>query len=195
MRSIAPIAATLLSVCLLAAACSETSNPTTPSGIAAVPQSSTSPSSARLEVVAGGREIRMLDQCEPDSFNAAIGPGTCIRNGGVTFDVFIALLQKHQVVPSWRFSPDAIHVPAELNLPVVNVGGEAHTFTEVEEFGGGIVPVLNNLSGTPVPAPECLSLTSADFIAPGAQTTHTFEPGEADKYQCCIHPWMRATTK
>ena len=87
---------------------------------------------------AGGRRILLLDQCDPDSFNAVIGPGTCInRNGGVTFDVFIALLEKTQRVPSWRFSPDTIHVPRELTLSIVNAGGEAHTFTEVEEFGGG----------------------------------------------------------
>jgi hypothetical protein len=55
--------------------------------------------------------------------------------------------------------------------------------------------VLNTLSGNPVPAPECLTLSPSDFIAAGGQTTHTFEPGESDKYQCCIHPWMRATTR
>jgi hypothetical protein len=155
----------------------------------------TSPDDARLPVSAGGREIRIFDQCDPDSFNAAIGPGTCIRAGGLTFDTFIALLQKHQIVPSWRFSAAVIHVPAELTLPIANDGGEVHTFTEVEEFGGGIVPVLNSLSGNPVPAPECLGLSPSDFVAPGAETTHTFEPDNADKYQCCIHPWMRATTR
>jgi hypothetical protein len=135
----------------------------------------------------------MLDQCDPDSFNAAIGPGTCVnRNGGITFDLFISLLQQHARVPSWRFSPDTIHVPRELTLAIVNRGGEAHSFTEVDEFGGGVVPNLNALAGTPVPAPECLS---ADFVPAGGQTSHTFEPGEADKYQCCIHPWMRAVTK
>ncbi len=77
-------------------------------------------------------------------------------------------------------------------LSVVNQGGEVHTFTEVDDFGGGIVPELNALSGTPVVAPECLALGAGDFIAPGGQTSHTFERGEADKYQCCIHPWMRA---
>jgi hypothetical protein len=138
----------------------------------------------------------MLDQCDPDSFNAAIGPGTCInRNGGITFDLFIALLQQQSRVPSWRFSPDTIHVPGELTLPILNRGGETHTFTEVDEFGGGIVPVLNALSGNPVPAPECLALGPTDFVAPGARASHTFEPGEADKYQCCIHPWMRAVTR
>jgi hypothetical protein len=141
-----------------------------------------------------GRRILMLDQCEPTSFNAVIGPGTCVRNGGLTFDKFIAQLEKHGTVESWRFSPEKIHVSRTVALPIVNAGGEAHTFTEVEDFGGGIVPDLNVLSGNPVPAPECLTLTGADFIPAGGHTTHTFEPGGGDKYMCCIHPWMRAVT-
>lgn len=143
-----------------------------------------------------GRQILILDQCDPNSFNAIIGPGTCVnRNGGITFDVFIKLLEKHQTVPSWKFSPAVIHVAKEVTLPIVNIGGEVHTFTEVAEFGGGIVPDLNVLSGTPVPAPECLALAFADFIPAGGQTTHTFTPGEHEKYMCCIHPWMRAETR
>ena len=71
-------------------------------------------------------------------------------------------------------------------------GGEEHTFTEVAEFGGGVVPPLN--SGVPT-RPECLALAPTDFIASGAQTTHTFEAGETAKYQCCIHPWMRAESR
>lgn len=137
----------------------------------------------------------MMDACEPTSFNAAIGPGTCVREGGVRFGDFIRLLGRHQTVGSWHFAPATVNARVGQTLLAVNRGGEVHTFTEVEEFGGGIVPDLNNLSGNPVPAPECLALTPSDFIAPGGQTTHTFEPGEADKYQCCIHPWMRAQTR
>ena len=171
----------VLPVLLLATACSDANTPAAPSQHSAL-----SANGPAMALDAGGRRIVMLDQCDPDSFNAAIGPNTCIdRNGGVTFDTFIALLEKKQLVPSWRFSPDTI----------VNAGGEVHTFTEVEEFGGGIVPQLNQLSGNPVAAPECLALSGTDFIAPGGQATHTFEPGESDKYQCCIHPWMRATTR
>lgn len=143
-----------------------------------------------------GRQILLLDECDPESFNAVIGAGTCVnRNGGITFNVFIKLLEKHQTVPSWKFSPAVIHVSKEVTLPIVNIGGETHTFTEVAQFGGGIVPELNALSGNPVPAPECLALSFTDFIPAGGQATHTFEPGEHDKYMCCIHPWMRAETR
>jgi hypothetical protein len=44
--------------------------------------------------IAGGeqRRVQMQDACDPESFNAAIGPGTCIRQGGVQFGKFITLL-------------------------------------------------------------------------------------------------------
>jgi hypothetical protein len=183
-----------VSACLLAAACSDMKSPIGPAGsmtAGAIDGSRVTPTAG----AGGGHAILLLDECDPDSFNEAIGPGSCVnRNGGLTFDVFIALLEKHARVPSWRFSSDSIHVPAEMTLPIANRGGEVHTFTEVAEFGGGIVPQLNALAGTPVPAPECLTLVGSDFVPSGGQTSHTFEPGEQDKYQCCIHPWMRAST-
>lgn len=195
MRPRVGIYAALLSACILLA-CTEARMPTDPAEVSASSTALTSSGGPSIALQTDGRRILMLDQCEPDSFNAAIGPGACIdRTGGLSFDTFIGLLQKIQTVPSWRFSPDSIHVPAELTLPIANAGGEVHTFTEVAEFGGGIVPDLNNLSGNPVPASECLALAPSDFIAPGGQTTHTFAAGEAAKYQCCIHPWMRAQTR
>ena len=150
---------------------------------------------AGLAFAVAGRSIQMLDNCDPETFNQ-IAPDLCVgRNGGLTFEKFIAQLQKHQTVASWRFSPENIHVPREMTLPIVNRGGEVHTFTEVEEFAGGLVPELNLLLGLSTVAPECQALGAADFVPPGGHTTHTFEPGESDKYMCCIHPWMRATTR
>ena len=150
---------------------------------------------AGLAFAVGSRSILMLDNCDPETFNQ-VAPNLCVgRNGGLTFEHFIAQLTKHQTVASWRFSPDNIHVPREMTLPIVNRGGEVHTFTEVEEFGGGLVPDLNLLMGLSTVPPECQALAMSEFIAPGGHTTHTFEPGEDDKYQCCIHPWMRATTR
>ncbi len=67
-----------------------------------------------------------------------------------------------------------------------------HTFTKVAQFGGGIVPVLNQLSGNLVPAPECVALQPDDFVAPGAADRDDIisAPGTT-LYECCIHPWMR----
>jgi len=67
------------------------------------------------------------------------------------------------------------------------LGTAGKCFTEVEEFGGGFIPDLNTLSGTPVPAPECLSLEPDDFVPPGATYTDEVE-GATKLYQCCIHP-------
>jgi hypothetical protein len=65
-------------------------------------------------------------------------------------------------------------------------GGELHTFTRVQNFGGGIVPLLNDLSGNPVVAPECAALGN-----PAAGSTAL--PAGKTQFQCCIHPWMRTT--
>jgi hypothetical protein len=187
-----PIFACLLPIAfiLTITACSKA--PSNPSPVTALQD----PAQPAFAVAGENRIISILDECEPDSFNAAAGAGTCTnRNGGITFDLFLSMLTQKQQVPSWRFSPDTIRVPRDLTLTIVNRGGETHTFTEVAEFGGGIVPDLNRLSGTPVPAPECATLPGSQFIPSGGQMTHDFAKGEADKYQCCIHPWMRAVTK
>ena len=57
----------------------------------------------------------------------------------------------------------------------------AHTFTEVEEFGGGIVPSLNELAHVPIVAPECQSLAPGDFIAPGQSVEEEIEEGEGEE--------------
>ena len=135
--------------------------------------------------------INMLDNCNPDTFNAIIGPGTCVRNGGLKFDDFIAQLTRLGFVGSWRFSRPVTNARVGETLVVTNRGGEAHTFTEVEEFGGGIVANLNELAGVPNVAPECLTLAPGDFVAPGQTFTETEEEEGDEKYMCCLHPWMR----
>ena len=35
---------------------------------------------------ASNRQVNILDNCDGPSFNAALGPGTCVRNGGLTFE-------------------------------------------------------------------------------------------------------------
>ncbi len=86
---------------------------------------------------AGVRIIKIMDQCDPASFNAAGIP--CVGKGGVTLDT-----------------------------------------------------LLNQLSGNPVPAPECTTeFNPEDFVAPGAATEAEDEEPGVHHYQCCIHPWMR----
>jgi plastocyanin len=140
----------------------------------------------------GVRIVRMMDQCDPASFNAAIGPGTCVGNkGGVNFDTFLRVLGHAGQVGAWHFTPGEVRLQEGQAFQAVNHGGEVHTFTEVDEFGGGIVDLLNQLSGNPVPATECNPAT-LEFIPPGGASDTEVEETGVHHYQCCIHPWMRA---
>lgn len=150
---------------------------------------------AELQEGGGGgsntRTVRMLDRCDPESFNAVLGEGTCIGKGEVTFDRFIRQLEESGVAHAWRFVPPNVNMRVGQTLLAVNRGGEAHTFTEVEEFGGGIVQLLNDLSGNPIPAPECLTLAPEAFIPPGGTQEDEEDEAGTELYQCCLHPWMR----
>jgi hypothetical protein len=153
------------------------------------------PSLAPGFAAAGGLLIRLDDQCDAASFDAMLGAGTCTNPaGGITFDRFIALLTQTGSVGSWRITPATLVVEGGASVPVANTGFEAHTYTEVDEFGGGIVPVLNDLMGETEVAPECMNLVAGDFLEPGESHDHEFEAADAgaeEKYMCCIHPWMR----
>ena len=174
---------TTIAVAALAACADRTTAPTAPASTAA----------ARVSG-AIDHQLSMMDACDPTTFDAALNdPNACLRNGGVTFQEFIAQLQKHQQAGAWHFAPPTLNVIEGATLTAINRGGEVHTFTEVEEFGGGIVPVLNQLSGNPTPAPECLALAPGDFVPPGGTFTVTEEEAGVEHYQCCIHPWMRTT--
>lgn len=150
------------------------------------------------------KEVRIRARCEPTSFNAAVGPGTCIGDGNITFGEFIAELTEDQEVGAWRFNPRRFSIDEGTQVILESRAGETHTFTRVAHFGGGFIPVLNTLSGNPVPAPEC---AVAPFVPQPPSATNIFVPafetvagptagdgalpeGETN-WQCCIHPWMR----
>lgn len=136
--------------------------------------------------------VTMFDACDPDTFNAAIGPGTCSRPGGVRFESFVAELTRHHSAGAWHFAPSQVNMHVGQELVANNRGGETHTFTEVEEFGGGVVPFLNNLVGLTTVAPEC---NQAAMLPPGASSREVEHEAGTEKYQCCIHPWMRAEVR
>lgn len=141
------------------------------------------------------RLVSMMDACDPTTFNAVIGPGTCVRQGGVTFAEFIAELTRTRKAGSWHNAPPSTTGHAGQTLLAVNRGGEVHTFTRVAVFGGGIVPPLNALSGNPVVAPECNALVGSDFVAAGATFEEEIGAAGTHRFQCCIHPWMRTTVR
>jgi hypothetical protein len=141
-----------------------------------------------------GREdflVNMQDACDQATFDAAIGPGTCVRAGGMQFSQFVAQLTRLGFVGAWHFAPPTANVRVGQTFVASNNGGEVHTFTEVAKFGGGIVPFLNDLAHVPVVAPECGTLEPDDFIAPGGTYREGVDRAGTLKFQCCIHPWMR----
>jgi len=183
-REILGLAATVLLV-----ACGDTTRPTSPA-------TGDRTLGTKTEAGATNHLVSMKDACDPTTFDAALqDPSACLRNGGVTFQEFVAQLQRHQRAGAWHFAPPSLTVPEGSTLTAINRGGEVHTFTEVEHFGGGMVPLLNTLSGNPTPAPECLALGPSDFVAPGGTFTVTESEAGVEHYQCCIHPWMRTTVR
>jgi hypothetical protein len=156
-----------------------------------------------LLLAAEGPTVRLEDDCQPASFNAppptGVGPGTCRTdfNGHTSFEKFIDEVQKHKRAPEWKFTPSRTDVAGGTQLLLDNYGGETHTFTRVQDFGGGFVPPLNALSGNLVPAPECFAQSvGGTFVPSGAEgkpgpTLRESDRGKTVKFQCCIHPWMR----
>ena len=177
------------------AACTDSAVPTAPPNEAVV----TGSALAARNDHAGA--IVAHDSCDPDSFNAVLGDGTCVKPGRTTFDELIAELTATQTVRSWRFNPLEATARMGVDMLAINVGGEAHTFTPVAAFGGGFIPELNTLSGNLVPAPECLNVPGLDFVAGGEKS---LIPGDAlaavaaggvAHVQCCLHPWMRSDVR
>jgi hypothetical protein len=147
--------------------------------------------------VNGRYEVAMLDNCDPSS----PWPGGCTIAGTVTLQAFSAAVAALGLHPDWRFDPANIVVKPNAKLRVPNLGGREHTFTRVAQFGGGFVPQLNNPARIPDTgrvAPEC-NPALVDFIEPGEATEVRTDHGGGkardhdERYQCCIHPWMRAT--
>jgi len=138
--------------------------------------------------------VSIQDQCDPASFNAALGAGTCTKQGNVTLAAFNSELNATGRVAAWQFVPTSLTIHVGQSIAALNNGGEMHTFTEVAQFGGGIVPALNTASGNTVEAPECAALGAGGFVASGGTIrTDAATTVETENYQCCIHPWMRAT--
>jgi len=183
---------------MLVMGCGDSSRPTQPSTGTSVTSGSGDKSGAgdKPEAPPGGslpaRQILMMDACDPATFNENVEPGTCVdRHGGMKFDQFIAELTLTQKAGAWHFAPPNTTAREGQTLVATNNGGEIHTFTRVSQFGGGLVPDLNRLSGNLQVATECTQLDDDDFVPPGG--TYEEEVGSEDTqlFECCIHPWMR----
>lgn len=167
------------------------------------------------------KTITIRDACDPTTFNAVVGPGTCIpgHHGNTLFSDFVGELQTDQIAGGWRFNPmlnttEGNFRLARLDLTsgdqttIQNAGGETHTFTRVNKFEGGFVGFLNAVTGNPDPAPECAQVLPDGSLVPQPEsdTNQFVEAGKTEsgpmagsptlpegvsRWQCCIHPWMR----
>jgi hypothetical protein len=147
----------------------------------------------------GGRFIAIRDDCDPtDPMWTALG-GCLLRRGNVRFAEFADELDSpfstavvgHQ---AWRNDPPYLVIRRGKTIRVRNEGGRTHTFTKVAEFQGGKVPPPpgDGLNKGLVPADECLR--STDILAGDGTRVSGLGVGN-HRFQCCIHPWMRAIVK
>ena len=194
-RAVAGLAMSLPAVILMG--CSDLSAPTDAQRMAPSTSALLSKSADHAGAIIGH------DSCDPATFNAALNdPTACTKPGHTTFQAFIAELSATQTARSWRFNPLQATTHAGEALLVKNVGGEMHTFTPVAQYGGGFIQILNDLSGNPVPAPECLNVPGLDFVASGgssvisgAALAAVADANGIAKVECCLHPWMRADVR
>ena len=142
-------------------------------------------------------QVVALDECDPATFNAALGPDFCHN---VTLGAFTTLSDLFAKAaagtpdPGWDFEPDLVHMKKDAILDVVDQGGEPHTFTEVGQFGGGFIPLLNAPGENMVP--ECANgfanvAVAKTRILQGSHTQITGLSRGEHLFECCIHPWMR----
>jgi plastocyanin len=163
----------------------------------AIAQEKLEPDHVRHENASHAVQIVALDECDPATFNQALGPDFCrnIALGASTKlpDLF-AKAAAGTPDPGWDFEPDVLKVKEGTPLSVVNQGGEPHTFTEVKSFGGGFIPGLN------APGDEVVPECSGGFSNLAVAKTRILQGSELKvpdlsrgkhRFQCCIHPWMR----
>jgi hypothetical protein len=142
--------------------------------------------------------IRMQDDCDPQTFDAVLGAGSCVGDGGTTFDQLFAQLVERRQAGAWRFSRTRLAIERGTALRALNEGGETHSFTRVRRFGPGCVPEVNDALGFPagVFARECATPAWLRTLrAPGtAARVRRLEVG-THRFACLIHPWMRTTVQ
>jgi plastocyanin len=162
------------------------------------------------QVNGNDNKIAIMDDCLPGDPGYTVETGGCTlkpHQGDVPAAEFGGLLRSPLAVitgatgpvsflvghPSWRNEPSHLTVRPGKTVRVTNHGGRGHTFTEVANFGGGFVAPLN-VGMTP--APECVNPASPPLLlAPGATVELAAGAPGLHKFECCIHPWMRATVR
>jgi plastocyanin len=148
-------------------------------------------------------QVVALDECDPTTFNAALGPDFCKNVALAALGYATTLTDLFQKAgqgkpdAGWDFEPDTVKMKEGGILSVVDQGGEPHTFTEVVQFGGGFIDGLNNGEAT---VPECaggfskVAVAKTRILQASTVEITGLSKGE-HHFQCCIHPWMRANVE
>jgi len=145
-------------------------------------------------------QVVVLDECDPTTFNAALGPNFCHNVSlaplgfATTLSDLFAKAAAGTPDPNWDFEPDQMTIKKGTPVVAVDQGGEPHTFTEVAEFGGGFIPGLNKPGEASVP--ECEGgfanvAVAKTRILQGSQLQVSNLSKGKHLFQCCLHPWMR----
>src|ERR1700682_3754966 len=148
-------------------------------------------------------QVVALDECDPATFNAALGPDFCKNVALAALGYATTLSDLFQKAgngtpdPGWDFEPDTVKINEGATLSVVDQGGEPHTFTEVAEFGGGFIGPLNHGEAT---VRECAGgfsnlAVAKTRILQGSHVDITGLKEGKHLFECCIHPWMRVTVE
>ena len=79
--------------------------------------------------IGANASIQLRDNCDPASFNAALGAGTCLHSSSATattLTAFNAELNATHAVAAWNISPALLTVDEGDKVAVINTGGETH---------------------------------------------------------------------
>ena len=163
------------------------------------PTAKTEPAPSNDSSTSVPAQVVALDECDPTTFNAALGPNFCHNVAlaalgyATTLSDLFAKAGSGTPDPGWDFEPDILNIKKGTPVVAVDQGGEPHTFTEVAQFGGGFIPGLNAGQET---VPECSGGFSNVAVArtriiQGSQLQVAGLSKGKHYFQCCIHPWMR----
>ena len=202
MKSVGYSLSTLLAISMFCSVVLAQQGATKSSSPAVPRQVSFSGESADAEENSPGlAQVVALDECDPTTFNAALGPDFCknvalaaLGYATTLSDLFLKA-GEGKPDPGWDFEPDTVTMKEGATLSVVDLGGEPHTFTEVEQFGGGFIGPLNH--GEPT-VHECsggfsnLAVAKTRILQASTVNITGLKEGK-HLFECCIHPWMRVT--
>jgi plastocyanin len=171
-------------------------------GVAAVPASADQGRHRGRDGREDNERVTLNDNCDPATFNARFGDGTCVPHGKkptvLLADFFAKLNPVDFGHPAWNNRPSMLEIDADESIKVKVRGGEFHTFTEVPMFGPGCVGLINDALGLTGPAPtaaQCAGFFANTGVAANGGSTLTVSGLSAGThfFMCEIHPWMRTT--